>query len=61
MLLIKPVIVYFTSPTVHEVLSERLSEHEKKGIELQGIRPTDSTQKSIGNPIQMARRNNALN
>jgi|LakMenEpi03Aug12_release.lakeMendotaPanAssembly.Ray.scaffolds.fasta_scaffold124269_1 hypothetical protein len=34
MLIPKPLLVFFFSKSKHELLSERLSEHEKSGIEM---------------------------
>lgn len=53
MLIPKPIILYFFTKTEHEILNERLSTHEASGIELQGIRPTDGSKKSIGTPVDL--------
>lgn len=59
MLFPKPIIVYFFTKTEHEILNERLSEHVDSGIELQGIRPTDGSKKSIGTPVDLAGKYNS--
>lgn len=47
MLIPKPIIVFLTQKSDHEILNERLSEHEKTGIQMKEIRPqTDGSKKS---------------
>jgi hypothetical protein len=46
MLIPKPIIEYMFQKSDHEIHNERLSEHEKSGIQMQEIRPTtDGSQK----------------
>ena len=47
MLIPKPIITFLTQKSDHEILNERLSEHEKTGIQMKEIRPlTDGSKKS---------------
>jgi hypothetical protein len=46
MLIPKPIITFLTQKSDHEILNERLSEHEKTGIQMKEIRPTNGSKKS---------------
>jgi hypothetical protein len=41
MLIPKPFIVWLFQKSDHEIINERLSEHEKQGIQMKDIRVTD--------------------